>query len=101
MLAHLVEETARHAGHADILRELVDGDQPVAEAAAPGRQLAGARPKLAETVSFCWPRYRVSRTLVPDDDPWTSLVRPWAEVTGLAVEVHDDVTGEDAGGVGR
>jgi uncharacterized damage-inducible protein DinB len=24
MLAHLVEETARHAGHADILRELVD-----------------------------------------------------------------------------
>ena len=27
MLAHLVEETARHAGHADILRELVDGDR--------------------------------------------------------------------------
>jgi uncharacterized damage-inducible protein DinB len=25
MLAHLLEETARHAGHADILRELVDG----------------------------------------------------------------------------
>ncbi len=25
VLAHLVEETARHAGHADILRELVDG----------------------------------------------------------------------------
>lgn len=25
MLAHLIEETARHAGHADILRELVDG----------------------------------------------------------------------------
>jgi uncharacterized damage-inducible protein DinB len=25
MLAHLVEETGRHAGHADILRELVDG----------------------------------------------------------------------------
>jgi uncharacterized damage-inducible protein DinB len=25
MLAHLVEETARHAGHLDILRELVDG----------------------------------------------------------------------------
>lgn len=25
MLAHLVEETARHAGHVDILRELVDG----------------------------------------------------------------------------
>lgn len=24
-LAHLVEETARHAGHADILRELLDG----------------------------------------------------------------------------
>ncbi len=24
-LAHLIEETARHAGHADILRELVDG----------------------------------------------------------------------------
>jgi hypothetical protein len=25
MLAHLLEETARHAGHADIVRELVDG----------------------------------------------------------------------------
>jgi hypothetical protein len=25
MLNHIVEETARHAGHADILRELVDG----------------------------------------------------------------------------
>jgi uncharacterized damage-inducible protein DinB len=25
ILAHLLEETARHAGHADILRELVDG----------------------------------------------------------------------------
>jgi Protein of unknown function (DUF664) len=25
VLAHLVEETARHAGHADILRELTDG----------------------------------------------------------------------------
>jgi uncharacterized damage-inducible protein DinB len=25
-LTHLIEETARHAGHADILRELVDGE---------------------------------------------------------------------------
>jgi len=25
VLAHLLEETARHAGHADILRELIDG----------------------------------------------------------------------------
>ncbi len=25
VLAHLLEETARHAGHADVLRELVDG----------------------------------------------------------------------------
>ena len=25
IVAHLVEETARHAGHADILRELIDG----------------------------------------------------------------------------
>ena len=24
-LAHLIEETARHAGHADILREQIDG----------------------------------------------------------------------------
>jgi hypothetical protein len=24
-LMHLLEETARHAGHADILRELIDG----------------------------------------------------------------------------
>ena len=26
VLMHLLEETARHAGHADILRELVDGE---------------------------------------------------------------------------
>ena len=26
VLAHLLEETARHAGHADIFRELIDGD---------------------------------------------------------------------------
>ncbi|MEH1169506.1 DinB family protein [Micromonospora sp. CPCC 205539] len=26
ILIHLIEETARHAGHADILRELVDGE---------------------------------------------------------------------------
>jgi hypothetical protein len=25
VLLHLIEETARHAGHADILRELTDG----------------------------------------------------------------------------
>jgi uncharacterized damage-inducible protein DinB len=25
ILAHMVEETGRHAGHADILRELIDG----------------------------------------------------------------------------
>ena len=26
IVVHLIEELARHAGHADILRELVDGD---------------------------------------------------------------------------
>lgn len=26
VIVHLVEETARHAGHADILRELIDGE---------------------------------------------------------------------------
>jgi hypothetical protein len=25
ILAHMIEETARHAGHADILRERIDG----------------------------------------------------------------------------
>ena len=25
VVAHLLEETARHAGHADIIRELIDG----------------------------------------------------------------------------
>jgi hypothetical protein len=25
IVAHMIEETARHAGHADILRELIDG----------------------------------------------------------------------------
>jgi hypothetical protein len=27
MLIHMVEETARHAGHADIIRELLDGSK--------------------------------------------------------------------------
>jgi hypothetical protein len=27
MLIHMVEETARHAGHADIVRELLDGEK--------------------------------------------------------------------------
>ena len=26
VLVHMIEETARHAGHADILRELTDGE---------------------------------------------------------------------------
>ena len=26
---HMIEETARHAGHADILRELIDGSTGV------------------------------------------------------------------------
>ena len=26
ILVHMIEETARHAGHADILRELTDGE---------------------------------------------------------------------------
>ena len=26
IVVHLIEELARHAGHADILRELIDGD---------------------------------------------------------------------------
>ncbi len=26
VLAHVLQETARHAGHADILRELIDGE---------------------------------------------------------------------------
>jgi hypothetical protein len=26
MLIHMVEETARHAGHADVVRELLDGE---------------------------------------------------------------------------
>jgi hypothetical protein len=25
IVAHMIEETARHAGHADIIRELIDG----------------------------------------------------------------------------
>ena len=25
VLIHMVEETARHAGHADVMRELIDG----------------------------------------------------------------------------
>jgi hypothetical protein len=27
MLLHMIEETARHAGHADVIRELLDGEK--------------------------------------------------------------------------
>ncbi|CCH70078.1 hypothetical protein BN10_500014 [Phycicoccus elongatus Lp2] len=27
IIAHMIEETARHAGHLDILRELLDGEK--------------------------------------------------------------------------
>jgi hypothetical protein len=27
ILTHMLEETARHAGHADVVRELIDGDR--------------------------------------------------------------------------
>jgi hypothetical protein len=40
MLPHLIEEAARHAGHADIIRESIDGKtafQPVDEERAHGR----------------------------------------------------------------
>jgi hypothetical protein len=41
VLMHLLEETARHAGHADILRELIDGATGRLPA-APGRPAGGA-----------------------------------------------------------
>jgi len=37
VLMHLLEETARHAGHADILRELIDGSTGRLPRAAAGR----------------------------------------------------------------
>jgi len=42
VLMHLLEETARHAGHADILRELIDGATGRLPA-APGRPAGGGR----------------------------------------------------------
>jgi hypothetical protein len=50
VLMHLLEETARHAGHADILRELIDGStgrlpQPRnrAQTGQTGQRAAGRR----------------------------------------------------------
>jgi uncharacterized damage-inducible protein DinB len=34
VLVHLIEETARHAGHADVIRETIDGAQSIALLAA-------------------------------------------------------------------
>jgi uncharacterized damage-inducible protein DinB len=45
VLMHLLEETARHAGHADILRELIDGSTgrlPQRETGSDGHRLSGA-----------------------------------------------------------
>ena len=62
--------------------------RPVAEAGPrrPRVSPPGPGASVAETVSFCWPRYNVSWTVVPDDSAWTSLVRPWAEVTALPLK---------------
>lgn len=43
VLVHLIEETARHAGHADILRELLDGTTGYR---APGTQPAPPQPSV-------------------------------------------------------
>ena len=49
ILVHLIEEYARHAGHADLIRESIDGsDRPVTT----------IRPASAEDWPQIWPFFR-------------------------------------------
>ncbi|MEV4135737.1 DinB family protein [Dactylosporangium sp. NPDC049742] len=57
VLLHLIEETARHAGHADIVREAVDG-------------------------ATCWPLMAAA-----EGWPATPWVQPWQPATGTAQPV--------------
>jgi uncharacterized damage-inducible protein DinB len=54
VLLHLIEETARHAGHADLVREAVDG-------------------------ATCWPLMAAA-----EGWPATPWVQPWQPATGVA-----------------
>src|SRR5207302_11223919 len=45
VLIHMVEETARHAGHVDILRELIDGMTGDHRRIPPDHQLRSLRPR--------------------------------------------------------
>lgn len=42
VLVHMILETARHAGHADIIRESIDGAAGVSEGDSPGETGAAA-----------------------------------------------------------
>ena len=61
VLLHLIEETARHAGHADIVRESIDGAQmyelmAAVEGLAGHRLAAGVETGLRRAVVRCTPR---------------------------------------------
>ena len=58
VLLHLIEETARHAGHADIVRETIDGATVLP---ADGRRRRLARNRLAPAVDTGGTRRRVTR----------------------------------------
>ena len=82
VLIHMVEETARHAGHVDILRELIDGmtgdhrprlrsgQRRAAPAPAGWRRASGVGVR-------AWPRGR-RRSAMPSRNRWTtnSTVEP-------------------------
>ncbi len=70
VLVHVTAETHRHAGHADIVRELVDGNSGIGRATT--TWLAGIRPGGGTTATI-WSRSPASTRALspppPDDDP--------------------------------
>ena len=64
ILAHMIAETHRHAGHADIVRELIDGAVGLREGndnMAPGDQAGGS----ATAIGWSAPRWRPARPSAP------------------------------------
>jgi uncharacterized protein YdhG (YjbR/CyaY superfamily) len=69
ILIHMIAETDRHAGHADIVRELIDG----------GAGLRDGNDNMPDADAAWWARYRselerVARQACGDDEPASSAV---------------------------
>lgn len=70
ILTHLLEETARHNGHADLLREAIDGSIGSPRSASPWP--GGRSPTTSTGVSSAWAGWETSTVAVLASLPFTA-----------------------------